>query len=39
MNDLPGNDTPEVTPDVDKAYTKLDTSDRVLHKELKEKNK
>ena len=24
--------TPEVTPEVDKAYTKLDTSDRVLHK-------
>ena len=23
--------TPEVTPDVDNAYTKLDTSDRVLH--------
>jgi hypothetical protein len=23
---------PEVTPDVDNAYTKLDTSDRVLHK-------
>jgi hypothetical protein len=25
-------ETPEVTPAVDKAYTKLDTSDRVLHK-------
>jgi hypothetical protein len=25
--------TPEVTPEVDNAYTKLDTSDRVLHKE------
>ena len=24
--------TPEVTPDVDNAYTKLDTSDRILHK-------
>ena len=31
--------TPEVTHDVDKAYAKLDTTDRVLHKELKEKNK
>ena len=39
VDELRGNDTPEVTPDVDKAYTKLDTTDRVLHKELKEKNK
>ncbi len=31
VDDLRGNDTPEVTPDVDNAYTKLDTSDRVLH--------
>ncbi len=33
VDELRGNDTPEVTPDVDNAYTKLDTSDRVLHKE------
>jgi hypothetical protein len=39
MNDLRGNDTPEVTPDVDNAYTKNDTKAGVLHKELKEKNK
>ena len=32
VDELRGNDTPEVTPDVDNAYTKLDTSDRVLHK-------
>jgi hypothetical protein len=38
VDELRGNDTPEVTPDVtgevsvDAAYTKLDTSDRVLHK-------
>jgi hypothetical protein len=31
VDELRGNDTPEVTPDVDNAYTKLDTSDRVLH--------
>jgi hypothetical protein len=33
VEELRGNDTPEVTPDVDNVYTKLDTSDRVLHKE------
>ena len=33
VDKLRGNDTPEVTPDVDNAYTKFDTSDRVLHKE------
>ena len=32
VEELRGYDTPEVTPRVDNAYTKLDTSDRVLHK-------
>ena len=33
VEELRGNDTPEVTPDVDNAYTKLDTTAGVLHKE------
>ena len=33
VEELRGNDTPEVTPEVDKAYAKLDTTAGVLHKE------
>ena len=33
VDELRGNDTPEVTPEVDKAYAKLDTTAGVLHKE------
>ena len=33
VDELRGYDTPEETPEVDKAYTKNDTTDRVLHKE------
>jgi hypothetical protein len=33
VEELRGNDTPEVTPAVDKAYAKLDTTAGVLHKE------
>ena len=33
VEELRGNDTPEVTPDVNNPYTKLDTTAGVLHKE------
>jgi hypothetical protein len=33
VEELRGNDTPEVTPDVDKACTKVGTNSGVLHKE------